>query len=229
MPLISVVAACRLLWSPRQAGPDRVMAVVSVAALGTLVQFPYSRQIYFFYCAPLVVLAALALASIGRTWPRRPGFLLSAGFLLTFMLVVPMRNGERWDRAPIAQVGGARSGLYTTAADAEGSNRALELVRAHARGGWVWAGPDAPEIPFLVNRRNPTRTIYDFFDADFDADPRVRAEKLMRTLEDHGVTAVALNLYPQFSGPYPPAINDALRSRYPESERAGKYEIRWKR
>ncbi len=52
------------------------------------------------------------------------------------------------------------------------------LLRAHARGEYVFAGPDTPEIYALTGLRNPTRSLFDALDPSNSA----RGEHLLDTL-----------------------------------------------
>jgi hypothetical protein len=97
------------------------------------------------------------------------------------------------------------------------------ILRRHAKGGYTWASPDCPEIYFLSGLRNPTRTLFDFFD-----DPTQRTERILAALERHGVTAIVLNRAPQFSANIPDDLVEELERRYPLGANAGKFQIRWR-
>ena len=56
----------------------------------------------------------------------------------------------------------SRGRIFIPASEAATYRRVTSLLRAHARGGATIAGPDAPEIYFLADLRNPTPMIYDF-------------------------------------------------------------------
>jgi hypothetical protein len=176
---------------------------------------------YFFYFAPLLVITVVAVFSLSPGGiGERPGLVLVAALAAVFML--------SRDRAPMTPLAAARCALRVPAAEAREYDRVLEALRLHARGGWVWAGPDAPEIPFLSGLRNPTRTIFDCFDRDYRADPGLRGERLMETLDSRGVNAVAVNLSPGFSSQLSPDIVDAIRSRFPNYEVIGRFVVAWR-
>src|SRR5206468_6712895 len=75
LPLFTLVGTA-ILWRHREADRERpllrqqLVAVLSAAALFTLVQFPFTVPIYFCYVAPLVILTAVALYSYLRPSPR---------------------------------------------------------------------------------------------------------------------------------------------------------------
>jgi hypothetical protein len=106
--------------------------------------------------------------------------------------------------------------------DAKMYNIAVRLLRRHTRGGYTWASPDCPEIYFLAELRNPTRSLFDFLD-----EPAGRTARIMDALQRHGVTAVVLNRAPQFSAQIPDDLVAELEKRYPYGANVGKFQIRW--
>jgi hypothetical protein len=115
-----------------------------------------------------------------------------------------------------------RGNLDVRVEDAVMYDRALAVLQRHARGGYTWASPDSPEVYFLSGLKNPTRTLFDFFDDDTERTPRI-----LSTLERHGVTAVVLNAVPQFSDQVPEELRHALEARYPSAMNIGRFQIRW--
>jgi hypothetical protein len=101
-------------------------------------------------------------------------------------------------------------------------NYAISLLLEHARGGYTWASPDCPEIYFLSGLRNPTRTLFEFFD-----DPSTRTERVMRALDAHGVTAIVLNTTPGFSPGVSYDLGVRLAQRYPAAEQVGNFIVMW--
>lgn len=229
LPLAAIAAAWRLARA-RAASieSDRLAILLSVSAFVSLVQFPFSVPIYFFYCAPLLPLLVLAtLAQKGVAIADRPGILVLAFLLLSFMVAIPMRTGAPWQLRETARLATPRGGLEMHPGDVGEYDRLVLVLREHAKGGFTWAGPDAPEVPFLCALRNPTRTIFDCFDRDFD-DPAKRAARILRAIDGHGVTAVAILHSPSFSGALPADLEKGLRARFPESVRTGRYEVAWR-
>jgi hypothetical protein len=224
LPVVAAFGSWRL-WrrrgDPDSLATDRAMAVLAATCLVSLVQFPFTVPFYFCYFAPLLVLCAMATFSLlGGGLAARPG-LVAGAIAVSLYLMLP-------EPGPMARLENPRGGLRVPLEEARKWDRVVEVVRAHARGPWVWAGPDAPEIAFLTGLRNPTRTIYDFFDRDYADDPRLRGERLLRNLEAAGVNVIALNVHPGFSGGYPPEIIAALRARYPEYEVLGQFIVGWR-
>jgi hypothetical protein len=205
----------------------QTMLLLSVAALFTLVQFPFSAPIYFCYVAPLVVLCVVALLRYAQPMARAVP-VLGLTFLTAFavfrvntsllfgmgVLYVPY--------PPTASIGVPRAGLRIPDHEAGMYHVAVTMLQQHARGGYTWASPDCPEIYFLSGLRNPTRSLFDFFD-----DATGRTPRILQALDRHGVTAVVLNRAPQFSPQVADDLVAAIEQRYPYGANVGKFQVRW--
>ncbi len=233
LPALVAVGVAVVARTPR-AGADaslyraRLVLVLSVTAVCTLTQFPYSAANYFCYVAPLVALTAAGLLpSLPRLTPALPAILAAfyAAFAVARVNGSPLYlMGERY-LAPIPSQPLAlpRGGIDVPNHMAPGYRALVTVLQRHARGGYTWASPDCPEIYFLSGLRNPTRSVFDFFD-----DPRHRTERVLDALDRHGVTAVALNRHPVFSAPFPPDLIAGLEQRYPYSTDVGPFQVRWR-
>ena len=94
-------------------------------------------------------------------------------------------------------------------------------VAQFATGDYILALPDAPEVYFLTAKRNPTRTLFDFFD-----EREGRVDRIIEALDHHQVNLVVLNDGPAvFSEPPPPAPLEVLMERYPLAVRTGRFLI----
>jgi hypothetical protein len=116
-----------------------------------------------------------------------------------------------------------RAGIEIPSYQAPAYHGLVTMLRQRARGGYTWASPDCPEIYFLSGLRNPTRSLFNFFD-----DPRQGGARLLGAIDAHGVTAIVLNRMPTFS---PPLTNDlvaALEQRYPFAADFGPFQLRWR-
>ena len=67
------------------------------------------------------------------------------------------------------------------------------------------------------------KVIFEFFDHGPAQD-----RELLRALDDHRVSLVALNLRPSFSPQLDSRVLAALARRYPRHERVGRFELRWR-
>jgi 4-amino-4-deoxy-L-arabinose transferase-like glycosyltransferase len=229
-----VIAGVLVLARPRAADVGnpllrpRTMLLLCVAALGNLIQFPYFVPNYFCYVAPLIVLVAVALCRYLR--PRTaliPGAVLL--FFITFA-AVRMNNSTLYTMGVVYQpylqtmpLGVDRGGLEVPVVHAEAYRRMVHLLRAKARGGYTWASPDCPEVYFLSGLRNPTRTLFDFFD-----EPAGRTARVLHALEQHGVTVVVMNARPAFSLQISDDLVAALEKRYPYAANIGPFQVRWR-
>jgi len=208
----------------------RTFAPLALFAFATLIQFPFSTPIYFCYVVPLVFLAALALTTSGRETGRAAlsttalvGLFL---FLAAFGVIRmnPVFFGGRATIGEGAPLGLARSGpLRVSPSDSRLYQRVVARIREAGTSRYIYAGPDAPELYFLADRQNPTRTVFEFFERG----PRQDGE-LLRALDQHAVSVVALNLRPAFSPRLDSRLMGALAARYPHHERIGRFELRWR-
>ncbi|MFL5539883.1 MAG: ArnT family glycosyltransferase [Longimicrobiaceae bacterium] len=206
-----------------------VFAALAAAALCALVQFPFGAPIYFCYVAPLVAVAVAAVVSLRRGGPGRMAGLLLAFYL--FFAVAWMNRvfifsmGERFAPAPMTEaLPIPRSGgIRVMPRQAAVYRQVVDVLHRHARGPYVYAGPDAPEFYFLAGYRNPTPHIFEFFD-----DPRGHDARLLQSLDRHGVEAIVLNRLPSFS-PFPGApMVAALQARYPHAVQVGQFVVAWR-
>jgi hypothetical protein len=205
----------------------RTMLLLTVTALCSLVQLPYSAANYFCYAAPLVVLTALAVYSNLRPMGRTVPALLVAFFTMfavtrtnyTQLQNLGFAYQPHWPLRPLAL---ERGGINVPTMHADAYETLIPMLRAHARGGYTWASPDAPEIYFLSGLGNPTRTLFEIFD------PTNSSERVLRALEARGVTAIVLNSLPSFSPEIAPDLFRQLSARYPHEEMVGPFQLRWR-
>ncbi len=233
VPLATIALALRMLRDgPRQGGARPAEAslflVVAFAAFASLIQFPYAFGIYFCYAAPLVILAWMYLGSDNGRVDRR-----YVAFLACYALFAALWLNRGWIRTmgayyrPVANdtlLLPGRGNLRVPRADAERYARIVSLVETHAGPSpYIWAGPDAPEVYFLSGRRNPTRSLYEVFDASPD-----QARRILDLTDRHRIGAVVINTRPEFT-PLERGLYSGLQSRYPAGRAVGPFHIRWKR
>jgi hypothetical protein len=193
-----------------------------------LVQFPYAVPIYLCYVVPLIVLTATALyrylPPITNAIPAAIlAFLIGFAVLRTNASEVTTFGNAFVPYPPVAPLQGDRGGLNVRADAAELYNRLIARLHQHARGEYTWASPDTPEIYFLAGLKNPTRSLFEFFD-----DTTHRTERILTSLDRHGVTAIVLNSQPAFSPPITRGMYRELISRFPQSENIGFFQLRWR-
>lgn len=206
----------------------RLMLLVSVTALCSLVQFPFAIPIYFCYVAPLAALTVVALLA----YLRPAGRALPASLLVFYVAFAVLwvnssslygMGARHLPYLPTAPLHLDRGGLTVPDFQAAQYDALVPVLRQHARGEYVWASPDAPEVYFLSGFRNPTRSLFEFFDDPADHDAR-----LLRSLDEHGVAVIAINHMPEFSPGISDALYDRLTERYPYGRMVGHFQVRWK-
>jgi hypothetical protein len=212
IPLLVVVGVVMLARGRTLIDRPAVAVIVMVLATGTLVQFPYALDQYFLFVAPLVVLTALALA------PTRGAAVVSVA---SIVFAIALSRVTQWPMVPLD----IPRGGPLVSSDINDLYRALvPLVQAHARGSYIYAGPDSPQVYFLTGYQNPTGTLYEMFD-----DTTGRAARVLHAIDAHGVTTVVINMHPAtVSGPMDPALRAALVARFPDSTSVGPYVVRWR-
>jgi hypothetical protein len=228
LPVIAAATAWLLLTSRADAPAEqRLFAVVAVAATCSLVQFPFGIDIYFCYVAPLVILAGAALATRLRVAPAVLAILIVfyAGFALFRLNTASIYYlGARYSPYPEVQPLQAQRarGIRVEQRHAY-VDRIAALLQEHGKGRFIWASPDSPHLYFLAGFSNPTRSLFEFLD-----EAPMDDAATLRMLEERGITAVALNTRPQFSPPMRASLYRELVGRYPHSEDAGPYQVRWR-
>jgi hypothetical protein len=208
---------------------SQLWLLLCMTALCSLIQVPYAGTQYILYFAPIAILTLLALVS---TRPAGVGAraAIVAGFFLFYGVasVDPGHAGasgmlpaRRWASVPLPV---ARTGLMSSPVLADTYTRVVGLLRLHSgRSRFTYAAPDCPEVYYLSQLRNPTRTLFDFLDEPTGHDARV-----LRAIDSVGVTAIALNATPIFSRPVDSTLATGLRSRFPDSTVVANFVVRWR-
>ncbi|PYX54510.1 MAG: hypothetical protein DMG76_21355 [Acidobacteria bacterium] len=233
-PVVVVVGVLLMIrWSrlnrlesvPRQ----RLFLTLSVTAACSLIQFPFSNTIYFCYIAPLVLLSITAVISLMDHPPRLAvaGMMcfcflyvvleLTPGFV--YHLGVQYTPDVQKVRLSIPRAGGLR----VTAASAREYEELDSLIRQHARGEYILAKPDSPEVYFLSGFHDPTGIFFDYYE-----DPAGRTQRALAAIESRNINLVVLNHRPPFAGPIADDLKTALEREFPNRADAGDFEVRWK-
>jgi hypothetical protein len=209
-----------------------ILLLLSTAALLTFIEYPYSYGIYFCYTAPLLILAIASLVC-SQAAPPVSVHLCVAWFYLVFAIAylntgfirwIGVRPGSPPQRDALAT---ERSGLRMRSAEAELYTRLIREIQAHSRpDAFIYAAPDCPEVYFLAQRENPTRTMYDFFDRDFGS--AGRTQRVLDTLDSSKVEVVVINWHTKFSPHIRPELWRELKRRYPNETRVLPFSVRWR-
>lgn len=233
-PLIVVAGALRLAHGAAQhhstecadtpVSPSLLFLLITMAMQLSLVQFPFAANIYFCYCAPIVLLATACLrASVGMHSATRDvavvAFLLlfAVGSLNRgFLAFHPQLMARTREPLPLE-----RSGLRVSPEHRDIYSRIVSLVKERSSSGdAIYAAPDCPEIYFLSDRQNPTRTMYDFFDAPYE-----RTQRIATMLDAEEIRIVVVNMNPLFSNQMDRELQSTVRRRFPELHTIGPFIV----
>ncbi len=233
--LLPVAVGCALFAARRSNQGFEAVAVCAVAAMFAFVQVPYWHPINSAYTMPLLVLVVLYTTVTGwRTGlpqPRRTLMAAGVGYALLGALIQgPASDAFSRDRYIPAEerapslLGLPRArGLGVSPDEKRIYEQVVADVAAHsAPGDAIWAGPDAPEIYFLAERRNPTRFFYEIL-----ADPATRERDILEALETADVSVIVINRTPDFSR-FSGDFARALMQRFPHAVDRQWYEVRWR-
>jgi hypothetical protein len=176
--------------------------------------------------APLVALTTVALYKYTRPSGAIPGLLVAffAVFAVFRVNASPLQSMGIVYQPPfqMATLALERGGTEIPQVHAIVYDSLIPMLRSRARGGYTWASPDTPEIYFLANLKNPTRTLFEIFE-----DSTNRNARVLRALDAHGVTAIVLGP-PNFSPPITSEMRAQLAIRYPRKQNVGWFQLRWR-
>lgn len=232
MPVAIVLGAWALMRGSSgidALGRQRISLILSVVALCSLIQFPYSSPTYFCYVFPLLALAFLAVFAAGRPAPRVvPAVLVTFYTAFCCLCVTPVfaldgMAGGYYVPPPAVPMQTARAGGLSVAfPDATQYDALIAFVIAKSNGHAMFAGPDSLEVYFLAGAQNPTRTIFEFLDGS-----STETERVLAAIEQSRVSLIVINLAPKVSGQYPRDLISLLKQRFPNEKDVGKFEVCW--
>jgi hypothetical protein len=213
--------------------PDALvlMAASVFAMLGTfsMVQFPFTGPVYFFYVAPLLPLAGAALftLTVAPSTRRLMAAVLTFGTLFGVTWVnhaslLGLGAGRFEARAEERRLAVERGRIRVSSQDKAVYEELVTTVQAVTRSPSIYVTPDAPEVYFLSGLRNPTPVFYDFF-----AEQEGRTSRILQILDREDVNVVVLNTALTFSPPPPPQLIEALEARYGSARMVGPFIVRW--
>ena len=234
VPVLTLVGCLSLVRAARRGDHSAdtrlaLLLLVGMAAMVSLVQFPYPFGIYFCYAAPLVALGLLYVTQFEPQAPRRlhmcwmvfyllfAAVWLNTGFIRTIGTEYVSVAQDRALDLP-------RGGLWVLADYQHLYSALYDEVRAHTpAGSYIYAGPDCPEVYFLTETRNPTGVIYDFMD-----DGQDRADRIIEAIRVHGVRVAVVNTRPEFSPPPDQAFVDRLARQFTHYKVLGWFVVLWR-
>ncbi len=213
---------------------QRIFLLLTMAAVMSLIQFPHTQYIYFCYVAPLAILAILFLVADRKGSPRRLMVCFALCYLL-FALIWLNRSslqsgGMGYVRAEnTVPLGIKRGGLRVTRPFAEIYRRLVSQIDLHSLpGDSIYASQDCPEVYFLSGRKNPTRTLFDFFDSDFQSNPRGRNTRILKMIEELKINLVVVHWHGDFSGWINHDYLKEIEARFPHRVDLEIFTIFWR-
>jgi len=232
IPILVAIGAWLLLrGGPTEAlaeNRQRVFLLLAITAVTSLIQFPFSAPIYLLYVAPLAILSLAGLVGL-----RPPPSPIPVPALATFYLLFGLlwiNTGYVWQMGEHYVLDDQRYELRLPRAHIEVSQedrdtfeRLVASVQEHARGDYIYATPDCPEVYFLSGLKNPTHTLFDFFD-----DPEKRTTRVVSVLEERGINVVVFNHASLFTRVIPLELEAAVKRLYPAADTIGRFEVRWR-
>ncbi len=233
--LVPVTTVIAIVWmayaiNAKLRQRQHLFLLISVVALTSLIQFPFAAPIYFCYVTPLVLLAVSALVAV-RPSCNRFAFAAILVFYLAFWIFCATPGfiynlGLRYaaNRQTATLVLPRAGGLRVDPQLAEEYARLIPLIQQHATGDYIYAAPDCPEVYFLSGKRNPTRSLFDFFDQDSTN----RNQRILGTLDKNHVNVVTILTETYFSPPMNSGLLRELSVRYPNAEVVGSFQVRWR-
>jgi Dolichyl-phosphate-mannose-protein mannosyltransferase len=224
---LAVLLGAIVVWARRKPNErtkverQQVVLLISLAAMCSLVQFPFAAPIYLSYAVPLTLLALVAIVSTGKTQRATYALAPVVGLYLAFGVVslVPRYIYEvtyvvgRMDTMQGPRAGGLKI---------EGApffDDLSRFLREHSPNGLMFAGNDCPELYFLSGLKNVTHD-------DGGAAP----EEILKAIQSDDLNLVVLNDSPYFPGArMMPEVRAEVTRRFPHTTRFGIFQVFWKR
>jgi hypothetical protein len=230
-PFAVVIGCLWLIRSDASVNVRRGMfAILCVTAFAGFVEFPYAGELYFLYVAPIVFLAVASLvhAAVGRRLSRSaialPALMYVAFAALLMNSQLPDTIGLKYVKGrETAELALPRASIRVSRADSAMYGELVRIAERTTSGPLVYAGPDSPEVYYLLGGRNRTRVLFEFLESDSDHS----ANRF--PLVDGHAGFVVVNHEPAFSDPLPPHVLGRIRQSFEQDARSGRFEIRWRR
>jgi len=199
---------------------QRVMVLISLAALCSLVQYPFASPIYLCYTTPLTLLAAVAIVVTARKHAGTYVLAAIVGFYLLFgvvRLVPDYIYAIFHEVGPMAELQLSRGGGLQIEYAANFAELA-RFLQQHSPNGLIFAGNDCPELYFLSGLKNIS---YD--------DGGAAAEEMLQAIQSDNLNLVVINDAPLFpSAVVRPEVRAEVMKRFPHSARFGIFLVFWK-
>ena len=190
--------------------------VTAVAFFVSLVQYPYATSTYFFYAAPVLLLAASATAKFRNEIGKKLLFAIGCSFVLFSCVrlhpaIPEVRLASVYVLQPLEKLSNPRCDLTIGAEEAKVYEEVVRLVTSNSEpNDTILALPDSPEIAFLSDRKPFNGVMFEFFHPGLYSE----TEKVREQLAEHKVQIVVVNEGPLFSAPVSDEFRTMLQSDF---------------
>jgi hypothetical protein len=203
-----------------------LFTMATTLAWMSLNQFPFAAPIYFSYVAPLAVVTAVAWAATNTPFSRAT-MMPWAVMLLLFAVLITNR-GDLYTlglahtvRPREVRLNLPRAHLRVSDGDVATYGRLVGTIGARLHGGRLIAGPDCPEVYFLLGLFNPSGELFDFFSG-----AAIEEHEQVETWSKADV--IVVNHAPQFSPAPSEQLLTFLHREFTFGQQIGHFEVRWR-
>ncbi len=231
VPAIAVLASWMLISHQHDESAvhrRQLFLTLTLAAFCSLSQFPFAAPIYFCFIATLYLVLLQQLLTQLKCLATAKS--LSVVGLLLGLYYVSLHTFFDDPRAvamdpPIQLLDVPRGGLLVSSRDQQTYELLVREIKAHCQPHeTLLATPDCPEVYFLSERDNPTRTFLEFFDA-------ATSEKnsMVGLLSQLDVQMLVINLEPRHSAKLSDETISELASQFEQSASIGHFRLYYDR
>lgn len=230
---VLVVAAMPVLSAKRSLqksnlNDDQLLALLlTMTALFSLIQFPYSSPGYFWYVSPLAICLAAALISRLASPPRVILYATTAFYLLFPVFVMGphfMGGHKRPDPNDTVLALPRAGGLRIPKQSAAQYLDMIRFVRNIAGDNQIFAGPNCPEVYFLAGAKNPTPMLFDSLQ-----DARTYPSDMQTLFDRPNFVKLAVIEDLPNSSDHLHILRSLVVTRFPNSRKIGSFTVYWRR
>jgi hypothetical protein len=208
----------------------QLFLTLTLAAFCSLSQFPFAAPIYFCFIATLYLLCVQQLMTLPRLGFPVSAWILAGSGLLLGMVYINRHTFFDDPREvaldpPTQLLDVPRGGLFVSGRDRDTYQRLVGEIQSHCQPTeTLWATPDCPEVYFLAERDNPTRTFLEFIEVESGA-----AQATLQLLDEYSVKVLVLNLEPRHSPKLAAEVVAELTGQFAQTVSIGHFLVCYER
>jgi len=198
----------------------QTLLFLCLAALCSLVQFPFPVPIYFCYAAPLTLFAIVAIVSPCGKRSAGHAFAPVVLFYIFFAVqyLVPSYIYELTHKVGTTKVLALSRSGGIKIEYADGWQQFIKFLKQHSPNGLMWAGNNCAELYFLSGLTDP-------LDNDGGAPP----DQILKAIESPDLKLVVINLAPFFPSALPDKhVVSEVQNKFPHVTRFGEFLVYWR-